>query len=192
MEKSKEKNKLLFKNVTFCDIKNYRKFIEFHNDRNTLKYFLYTLFISILLIFCLIACFKDKYYILSLLFTLIFIFFISYRVFRPLFKIKKEVKEKKLSQGFKNAFFFYPNYFSIKNHKGRSKIKYYKVHKVYETPEFFYIYLNNENAFLLSKECFKEGTSKNFSKFISKKAIFRYSNYTKTLKYKINIYDITK
>lgn len=192
MEKSKEKNRLLFKNVTFCDIENYRKFLEFHNDRNKLKYYLYTLFISILLIFCLIVCFKDKYYILSLLFTLIFIFFISYRVFKPLFKIKKEVKEKKLSKGFKNVFFFYPNYFSVKNHKGRSKIRYYKVHKVYETPEFFYIYIDNENAFLLSREDFKEGTSKKFSKFIRKKVIFRYSNYTKISKYKINIYDITK
>lgn len=190
MEKQSLKSNLLFKNITINNTQSYKKFLEFHNDKNILKYNLFTLFISILFVFCICVQFNEKYYLLSLLFIMIFIFFISYRVFKPLFKVKKEVKTKELSRGFKNVFFFYEKYFSIKNKKGRAKINYLFIHKVCETPSFFYIYTNKENAYLISKEGFAEGTSKKFSKFIQRKALFKYSNYSNDTKYTIDIDDI--
>lgn len=190
MKNKTTKNKLLFKNITTNNTKTYKNFLEFHNDRNILKYNLFTFFISVLLIFCISIQFENKYYLLSFLFVIIFIFFICYRIFKPIFKVKKEVKSKKISKGFQNTFFFYTNYFSVKNYKGKEKTNYLFIYKVYETPNFFYIYINSENAYLISKDGFEKGTSKQFSEFIQKKVLFKYSNYSKDIKYKINIDDI--
>ena len=47
--------------------------------------------------------------------------------------------------------------------------------KVFETKDYFYLYLDEDTAFLVSKSGFKIGTPKDFSEFIKKKCIFKYS-----------------
>ena len=56
-----------------------------------------------------------------------------------------------------------------------TKIYYFKLYKVFETQDYFYLYLDEDTAFLVSKSGFKIGTPKDFSEFIKKKCIFKYS-----------------
>ena len=50
-----------------------------------------------------------------------------------------------------------------------------KLHKVFETKEYFYLYVNEDTAFLVSKNGFKLGNSNDFSEFIKKKCLLKYS-----------------
>ena len=57
----------------------------------------------------------------------------------------------------------------------KTRVYYFKLHKVFETKDYFYLYLDEDTAFLVSKSGFKLGTPKDFSEFIKKKCIFKYS-----------------
>ena len=48
------------------------------------------------------------------------------------------------------------------------------LHKIYETPDFFYLYITRENAFLVSKDSFSLGTKEDFSKFLKNKCRLKY------------------
>ena len=49
-------------------------------------------------------------------------------------------------------------------------------HPIYETNKFFYLYIDNERAFLVNKDGFIRGSSSDFSKFIQKRCLFKYKN----------------
>lgn len=57
-------------------------------------------------------------------------------------------------------------------------MKYYKLYKIYETKTFFYLYIDNDHAFLINKSGFVRGLSDDFSKFINKKCLFKYKSST--------------
>ena len=67
------------------------------------------------------------------------------------------------------TFNFYKFYFEI----DKTRVYYFKLHKVFETKDYFYLYLDEDTAFLVSKSGFKLGTPKDFSEFIKKKCIFK-------------------
>ena len=48
------------------------------------------------------------------------------------------------------------------------------LHKVYETSDFFYLYVTRENAFLISKNTFSLGNKEDFSKFLKNKCKLKY------------------
>ena len=107
---------------------------------------------------------------------IIFTFFILWRLFRPVYEVKKEYQSKKIADEQTFIFKFYENCFVITNKLQYSKVRYFKLYKIFETTDFFYLYIDKEHAFLIDKNGFTFGSAEEFSKFIHKKCLFKYKN----------------
>ena len=170
------KKKLLFKNSTQYSKKAYNKFNQFHNNNNVLKYELFTVLIIILLIYCIVTTIKGKVIPLAVLFLLALIFFVIHRFFGPIRIYKKEVTKKAITKTQTFNFYFYDKFFKVRDNLDFHKQFYFKLHKVYETDEFFYLYIDKQYSFIVDKSGFTKGTSEEFSNFIRKKILFKYKN----------------
>lgn len=176
------KKQLLFKNTTQYSKKVYDQFTRFHNEKFSLSYHLFTIFILILLIYCLIMTIKNKIAFLAILFTLVLIGFVGYRVFNPMFFYKKEVNKKAIAKEKIFRFYFYDKYFKIRDNLNYDKVHYFRLYKVFETKNFFYLYFDKKYSFIVDKTGFTQGTAEEFSKFIKNKMWLKYSVYDKTKK----------
>ena len=174
------KKRLLFKNSTKYSKNLYDEFTHFHDSKNSLAYNLFTIFILILLIYCLVMTIKSKIVFLSILFTLVLIVFICYRLVNPIFLYKKEVTKKSIVKEKTFKFYFYDNYFKIRENLNYDIIRYLKLYKVFETEKYFYLYFNKNYSFIVDKSGFTQGTSEEFSKFIKSKMWLKYSLCDKT------------
>lgn len=163
--------KPLFKNVTIYNSKNYNQFIKFHGEKFNFSYNAYTLVMLALSLYCIILNIIQKNIILIFLFLAIFALMIVFRIYLPgkrYQKTKKKFAEKKQT-GITINFFKY--YFKVE----QKVYTYLKLYKVFETKDYFYLYLDEENAVLVSKDGFEIGTTKDFTDFIKKKCLFKYS-----------------
>lgn len=163
--------KPLFKNITIYNSKNYNQFIKFHGEKFNFSYNAYTLVMLALSLYCVILNIIQKNIILILLFLTIFALMIVFRIYLPgkrYQKTKKKFAEKKQTSITIN---FFKYYFKVE----QKVYTYLKLYKVFETKDYFYLYLDEENAVLVSKDGFKIGTTKDFSEFIKKKCLFKYS-----------------
>lgn len=167
-------NNMLFKNHTKYSKKNYNLFIQFHNGKFGLIYDLYTITIVILLLYCFITTIKKKMILLSILFFIAICIFIIYRIFQPLYSYKKQTKSKTISKENEIVLYFYERFFKVREKKNIARVRYWQLHKVYETNEFFYLYLTKKNAILVDKKGFSLGNLDEFSNFIKNKAKFKY------------------
>ena len=164
--------KPLFKNVTKYTKKTYDEFLAFHKNKYGFRYISFTIIVTILILYCSISSFISKQYVLGLVFILLIIAFLEYRIYLPIYKYKKAFKKKNGKD--KNiltvTFSFYKNYFKINN----NRVYYFNLHKIFETEDFFYLYITKENAALVNKKGFKIGNPDSFSEFIKKKCKFKY------------------
>lgn len=170
---------ILFENTTQYTKEVYSEFLKFHNEKYNFSYTFYTLFFAMLMLFCIIVHIKNLNIYYAILFIVVFICFILWRFFRPVFRVKKEVKSEKISKEKKFKFVFYKNYFKIYDKKDVYKLYYFNLHKVFETNKFFYLYIDKEHSFLLNKDGFSVGSASEFSEFIKKKCWFKYKNVKK-------------
>ncbi len=169
----------LFKNKTTFSQENYMKLVAFHQKKNNWKYWLYTATFSILLIICLAFQLIAKDYLFVFICLFILFGFLAYRFINPYHKTRKELSSDKVQNHMINYYFFYEKYFKIKNKLGTSKLKYYKLYKVYETKEYFYLYIAKDYAFILDKNGFEIGSTKQFSQFMKHKMRFKFSKEAK-------------
>lgn len=165
----------LFKNITTYSPELYQEFQSFHHNKYSFSYQFYTLFIMVLLLFCAIVNFSGNNMVLGLFFLLIFSCFIGWRFLYPSFLVRKESTSKKITTKMKNTFSFYKNYIHIRNKEGAFRFYYYRLYRVFETKNYFYLYYNKNHSFVLSKDGFCLGTSEDFATFIHKKALFKYT-----------------
>lgn len=166
--------KVLFKNKTKYSKGIYKEFLEFHQEKYGTSYIFATIIPIILLIFCIVVQIKSKSFLLAILTTIIAIIFAMWRIYNPIKTIRNEVQSKKIENEQEFIFKFYEKYFNIYSQKLNSKIYYWQLHKIFETEEFFYLYIDKTHAFLLSKEGFEVGTSQDFADFINRKCIFKF------------------
>lgn len=165
---------LLFKNKTTLSKENYMQLVHFHQEKNNWKYWLYTGIFSVLFILCIIFQVIAQNYFSACIILLALLFFWAYRLMEPYYKTKKELQSKKVQENLINYYFFYDTYFKIKNKIGTSKIKYYKIYRVYEKEDFFYLYFDKSNAFIIDKSGFTLGNKTTFSQFLKKKFPFKF------------------
>lgn len=163
----------LFENTTTYNIDVYKEFVNFHNRKYNMKYHSYTLFTLMLIVFCMVLQFKYENFLLGTSFVLLMIVFLTWRVFHPTFFVKKEANSSKVKNQMKNTYSFYDKYMTIKNSKDDIKLNYYKLYKVFETENYFYLYINKNYSFVLSKDTFSVGNPNKFYKFIKKKLWYR-------------------
>ena len=173
------KKKILFKNSTKYSKKIYDQFSRFHNDKFSLSYDFFTLLIIVLLVYCLILGIKNSLVFLSIIFAISLILFIGYRLFNPIFSYKKEVSKKAIAKEKTFKYLFYDKYFKIKDNLNYHTIHYFRLYKVFETEDFFYLYYDKKRSFIVGKTGFTQGTPQEFSKFIKDKMWLRYSKYDK-------------
>ncbi len=165
-----QNQEILFKNVTKYNSKNYNQFIEFHNKKYSFSNNFYTVIMTILLIYCIILNIKKQNVPFIFLFIALLIGFLLWRIYFPMKRYQKT--HKKLSN-IKEAcytFSFYYFYFLL----DKKVIYYFKLYKVFETKDYFYLYINPDYAMLVSKSGFELGSAEDFSTFIKKKCLFKY------------------
>lgn len=166
--------KILFKNRTILSKENYLKLLEFHQKKNNWKYWLYTAILFLLFIVAIAFQISNRNYLLIFLLSTFLVVFLSYRFFYPYYKTGKELKSDKVQHNLENYYFFYEKYFKVKNKFGNDKIKYYKLYKVYENENFFYLYMDKTNAFIIDKSGFSVGTIQDFKKFMKSKVWLKF------------------
>ena len=165
---------LLFKNRTKYTKQCYQKFLEFHNKKFGISSNLYTLLIVALIAFCFVLQLNYGNKKVASMLILVFIAFISWRIFHPVKEIQDEINSPKISQESTFVFCFYKNYFTVSDGNQMNKCYYWKLYKVFETKDYFYLYINPDYAMLVSKNGFKIGTAEDFSNFIKKKCLLKY------------------
>lgn len=161
--------KPLFKNKTTLTKENYMKLVEFHQKKNNWKYWLYTIIFCLLLIINIAyQLVKHNYGIFTTVLVALIVF-ILYRLIYPYYKTSKELQSKKVKNNLVNYYFFYDKYFKVRNASTSTRIKYHKLYKTYESEDFFYLYFDKTNAFIVDKSGFEIGDSKSFGEFLKSK-----------------------
>lgn len=165
--------KILFKNKTKYTKDIYEKYLHFHQNKFGSKYTFTTIVTILLLFFCIIMNLKYSNYFTIFILLIVFVFFCLYRFLYPAKKVEKELKTEKFKKEKEFIFTFYKNFFVISDKKKSEKIKYWKLHRVYETNDFFYLYIDKNHAFLLNKDTFTKGNTEEFLKFLKKKIWYK-------------------
>ena len=89
-------------------------------------------------------------------------------------KVEKELKTEKFKNEKEFTFTFYEKYFIVSDNKDSYKLRYWHLHKVFETDDFFYLYINKDHAFLIEKSTFSKGNISEFLDFLKKKIWYRF------------------
>ena len=163
--------KPLFKNVTIYNSRNYNQFVKFHGEKFNLSYNMYTLAILALMFYCIILNIIQKNLLLFLVFFAMFVLTIVFRMYLPGRRYQKTKKTFAENKNTSVTIDFYKFYFKIED----KVYPYFKLYKVFETKDYFYLYVDEENAALASKTGFKVGTVEEFTNFIKKKCLFKYN-----------------
>ena len=146
--------KILFKNKTKYTKQAYKEFVEIHNKTHNFTYTLYTVIVIALLLICLVLQVNNHTYSLAITFCLIITCFILWRFFHPVSVVSKQFNSSTIQTEKEFTFNFYNKYFKIIDNNQFEILKYYKIYKVYETDNFFYLYTNRTHSFLINKNNF--------------------------------------
>ena len=93
-------------------------------------------------------------YSLAITFCLIITCFILWRFFHPVSVVSKQFNSSTIQTEKEFTFNFYNKYFKIIDNNQFEIFKYYKISKVYETDNFFYLYTDRTHSFLINKNNF--------------------------------------
>ena len=165
--------KVLFKNTTQYTKENCDNFVEFHSKKYGVKELIKIILIILCILYIIVFNIVYKNWLLVL--GVGFFSGIIYLIER--IKLKKKSKGQKKIKEF--TFYFYENYIKIKYKRVFQRVKYFQLHKIFETDEYFFLYTDEKKSLILSKNGFEAGTAKGFSKFIKKKCPFKYKNEEK-------------
>ena len=165
--------KVLFKNTTKYTKENCDNLVEFHSNKYGTKQLIKTILFCICILYILIFNLIYKNWILVI--SAIMITSILYVIERN--KAEKQKKNKKKVKEF--TFYFYEKYIKIKYKRNFERLKYFQLHKIFETEDYFFLYLDEKKSLIISKSGFEVGTPKGFSKFIRNKCPLKYRNEEK-------------
>ncbi len=168
--------KVIFKNKTKYSKAVYQQFLEFHQETYGVMYHTYTMAIILALLFCIILQFQSRNYEIALITLAIEIAFITWRFKHPVTTVEKEMQSPKIENEQEFIFKFFEKCFTIYSRKLNRQLYYWQLRKIFETEDFFYLYIDRTHAFLLDKKQFEIGTSDAFRAFISRKCKFRFSS----------------
>ena len=173
----------IFKNITKSSKKIYYEFLEFHNKKFGKKEFLQSFLFFAVLIYLIVFNVKNGNYafpIIILLIALLVGFF--YNILRKEKVVKKELKSSKIKNQEEIIYEFYNLYVDVIKNDRKSRVWYFKIHRIYQDNLNFYFYLDSTHALLLDKKGFVKGSLSDFKQFISKRCLFKYRKYKKNKK----------
>ena len=170
---------ILFENKTKYSSEIYTNFLEFHRKKFHLSYLIYNIIvIGLILTFSVLQVQYHNYPSVIIL-GYVLIGFIVWRYLHPANEIVKEFQSDKFQKEQVFTFKFYSNFLTCESEKEKSEIKYYRLYRVFETNDFFYLYIDKNHAFLINKSSFDGNNSADFSNFIHKKCFLCYRNCVK-------------
>ena len=169
--------KVLFKNRTRYTKEVYDIFLQFHNKKYGSSYIFYTAFVALLIFFCFGMNLKYHNYSIAILLFVAMIIFLYWRFTHPKEEVKKELKTDAIVQEKEFQFRFFEKAIEILDKANVSRVKYFKIKHIYETDDYFYLYIDKNHAFLLEKNGFVIGNSNDFKAFIKHKCPFRFKSY---------------
>ena len=164
--------KILFKNKTQYTKENFNNFLEFHKNRYGIKMLIKLAILLICITYILIVNFLNQNWkiILTTIILILLIYILNqFRFKEQVDKNKKVIKSKK-----EFIFYFYEKYIKIKCGRKFERLIYWKIYKVYETEEYFFLYTDKDHSLILNRNGFEVGTPEEFSKFIKKKCLLKY------------------
>lgn len=160
--------KVLFKNTTRYTKENCNNFIKFHTNKYGKKELIRMLLATLMILYILIFNIVYKNWLLVL--GLIALGGIVYLITN----YRNEKKAKKKSKVKEFSFYFYEKYIKIKYRKEFERLTYFNLHKIFETEQYFYLYVDEKSSLILNKDGFEIGTPEEFSKFIKGKCPLKY------------------
>lgn len=162
--------KILFKNTTKYTKDNTNNFIKFHTNKYGKKELIRIILLGCCILYILIFNIISRNWLVVL--VLAFIAGIIYLIE----KIRNEKKAKGKNKVKEYTFYFYEKHIKVKCKRQFERLKYFQLHKIFETDEYFFLYLDEKSSLILSKGGFEVGTAKDFSKFLKSKCPFKYKN----------------
>lgn len=169
--------KPLFQNKTTLSKNIYIELLAFQQKKFGWRYTAYTAIFSLVFILLISFLFANHYFAHGFVFFAIFVCFSAYQFIQPTRKNTKELRSDKVQNNLVNTYSFYENYFVIKNTVGSDKIAYYKLYRVFETKNYFYLYLDKTNILVLDKSGFLLGTIQDFKKFMKHKMWLKFKEF---------------
>lgn len=164
--------KILFKNNTKYTKQNYNAFIEFHRNKYGKKALLKLIVLALCLLYIIVFNIIQKNW--KLIIGFLVVGAIAYLLNN--FKIQKQSTNNKKIINKQKAFtfYFYEKHIKIKCGRKFDRLKYFEIHRVFETETHFFLYTDEEHSLIISKEGFEIGTSEDFANFIKKKCLLKY------------------
>ena len=169
--------KPLFENRTTLSKNVYIELLAFQQKKFGWKYTMYTAIFSLLFILLISFLFANHYFAHGLILFIIFACFSAYQFIQPTRKNTKEFYSDKVQHNLVNTYSFFKNYFVIKNIMGSDKIFYHKLYRVFETENYFYLYLDKTNILVLNKSGFLLGATQDFKEFIKHKMWLKFKEF---------------
>ena len=126
-------------------------------------------FITFFIFSAIMAIIYKEYKLLLILLPCIFVYLVLF-----LKKTIDDIKKNSKIEEFTNTYKFYPTYFKIEYSTGNSKFFYFKIFRLIETKNNFYIYMSKNKAFIVSKNGFINSNPEEFKKFIRKRTLLKY------------------
>lgn len=127
-----------------------------------------------LILFFIMLYIEYHYYGIAIIFCACLTSFILWRYFHPIEEVQKDYHSDKITKETSFTFSFYNKYFKVYSKMQYSVIYYKELYKIFETDNFFYLYLDSRHSLLIEKSGFKKGTPVEFRDFIKKKCPFKY------------------
>lgn len=168
--------KILFKNVTKYNKEIYTDFLKFHQKVFGLKYSFYTAFVIGILLILVATQIRIHNMDLAIILCFVIVGFFLWRYLHPASEVSKEFNSEKIQNEKEFTFTFYEKKIKIRENDMLDTyiIKYNELYKIYETKDFFYLYIDRTHSLLINTNHFIIGNSEDFSEFIKKKCRLKY------------------
>ena len=165
--------KPLFKNTTQYNSEIYDEFLKFHEKKFHFTFTIYNIFVIAFLLFCIIYQISRHNSFVAIFICFLLTGFILWRNLHPAKEVRDTYQSNVIQKEQKFTFAFYPKHLKISNMMQYQTIKYSKLYRIYETPTFFYLYIDRSHSYLLDKNKFLIGTPEEFKIFMKKKCFFK-------------------
>lgn len=166
----KRKDNFLYKTTTIIDIKEFKRFQKFYLNKFKSSIWPILVMIALAILAIVLNFYKGNWDVVGLviIFIIIYPILLKFTLNR---QIKKMYKTNKRINMLEETITFYEDYLESCSKHNYCKVQYNDIYKVCETKTNFYIFISDNQAFIIIKEELKDLDA--FKNFISLKAPYR-------------------
>lgn len=161
------KGKLCFANVTDCSDAVIRRFSIYHSYLKNLPTLIFGVVMCVLLV-VIALIYSNEWFT-----TLISFALAGYYIFKLISSSANFERAQKKAYGAGNSsmakYAFYENAFRVSGIQHVASYPYFQITEIKQDKEYFYLYYGPENAYIVSKNGFANGSAEEFNAFISEK-----------------------